>query len=64
MFKVAIVSSSDVRSSNSDYMNKKYRIRETPTLLTDADSRTDSNLKRLRDLSFYFVDGLYLICDD
>ena len=30
---------------------KKSRIRETPTLSTDADSRTDTNLKRLRDLS-------------
>ena len=29
----------------------KSRIRETPTLSTDADSRTDTNLKRLRDLS-------------
>ena len=31
---------------------KKSRIRETPTLSTDADSRTDTNLKRLRDLNF------------
>ena len=31
--------------------NKKSRIRETPTLSTDAASRTDTNLKRLRDLS-------------
>ena len=30
---------------------KKPRIRETPTLSTDADSRTNTNLKRLRDLS-------------
>ena len=30
---------------------KKSRIRETPTLSTNADSRTDTNLKRLRDLS-------------
>ena len=30
---------------------KKSRIRETPTLSTDADNRTDTNLKRLRDLS-------------
>ena len=30
--------------------SKKSRIRETPTLSTDADSRTDTNLKRLRDL--------------
>ena len=29
----------------------KSRIRETPTLSTDADSRTNTNLKRLRDLS-------------
>ena len=31
--------------------SKKSRIRETPTLSTDADSRTNSNLKRLRDVS-------------
>ena len=30
---------------------KKSRIRETPTLSTDADSRTDTNLKGLHDLS-------------
>ena len=30
---------------------KKSCIRETLTLLTDADSRIDTNLKRLRDLS-------------
>ena len=28
----------------------KSRIRETPTISTNADSRTDTNLKRLRDL--------------
>ena len=32
-------------------LDKKSRIRETPTLSTDADRRTDTNLKRLRDLS-------------
>ena len=32
---------------------KKSRIRETPTLSTDADSRTDTNLKTSRDLSHY-----------
>ena len=32
-------------------MKKKSRIRETPTLSTDADFRTDTNLKSLRDLS-------------
>ena len=32
-------------------LTKKYRIRETPTLSTDADRRTDTNLKRLSDLS-------------
>ena len=31
-------------------VNKKSWIRETPTLSTDADSRIDTNLKRLRDL--------------
>ena len=30
---------------------KKSRIRETPTLSTDAVSRTDTNFKRLRDLT-------------
>ena len=30
---------------------EKSRIRETPTLSTAADSKTDTNLKRLRDLS-------------
>ena len=30
---------------------KKSRIRETPTLSTDADSGTNTNLKRKRDLS-------------
>ena len=30
---------------------EKSRIRETPTLSTDAYSRTDTNLKKLRDLS-------------
>ena len=34
-----------------NYSGKKSRIRETPTLLTDADSGTDTNLKRKRDLS-------------
>ena len=29
----------------------KSRIRETPTLSTDAASRSDTNLKKLRDLS-------------
>ena len=33
-------------------LKKKSHIRETPTFSTDADSRTDTNLKRLRDLSF------------
>ena len=32
-------------------VKKKSRIRETPTLSTDADSRTDTNLKRLHELS-------------
>ena len=33
----------------TDTLNKKSRIRETPTLSTDADSRTNTNLKRLVD---------------
>ena len=36
---------------NCPKQKKKSRIRETPTLSTDAASRTDTNLKRLRDLS-------------
>ena len=36
---------------------KKSRIRETPTLSTDADSRTDTNLKRLREFFFLFLGG-------
>ena len=31
-------------------LNKKSGIRETPTLSTDVDSRTDKILERLRDL--------------
>ena len=33
--------------------HEKSHIRETPTLSTDADSRVNTNLKRLRDLSFF-----------
>ena len=33
------------------YPLKKSRIRETPTLLSDANSRTNTNFKRLRDWS-------------
>ena len=33
-----------------EFNQEKSHIRETPTLLTDADSRTDTNLERLRDL--------------
>ena len=36
-----------------DVIYEKSRIRETPTLSTDADSRTDTNLKRKR-LGFFF----------
>ena len=39
---------------NTKNIYKKSRIRETPTLSTDADNRTDTNLKRLHDLSFFF----------
>ena len=35
-------------------VKKKSRIRETPTLSTDADSRTDTNLKRVIDFFFFF----------
>ena len=37
-----------------NFWPEKSRIRETPTLLTDADSRADTNLKRLHDLSSFF----------
>ena len=40
---------------------KKSRIRETPTLSTDADSRTDTNLKRLRD--FFILIFFYRLRD-
>ena len=33
------------------FIKEKSRIQETPTLLTDADSRIDTNLKRSHDLS-------------
>ena len=33
------------------YLQKKFRIRETKNLATDADSRTDTILERLHDLS-------------
>ena len=39
------------QSPENNNKHKKSRIRETPTLSTDADSRTDTNLKRLRDSS-------------
>ena len=42
------------------YTVKKSRIRETPTLSTDADSRTDTNLKRSRDLSKYIYIFFYI----
>ena len=38
-------------SSQGRYCLKSSRIRETKNLSTDADSRTGTNLKRLRDLS-------------
>ena len=50
-------SKTDLRKDPKNKTNKKIiamtksRIRETPTLSNDADSRTDTNLKRLRDLS-------------
>ena len=42
---------SSKKCANIHIGNKKSRIRETPTLSTDADSRTNTNSKRLRDLS-------------
>ena len=40
------------RPSLAGAVIQKFRIRETPTLSTDADSRTDTNLKGKQDLSF------------
>ena len=39
----------EVLSNKTSKEEEKSRIRETPTLSTDGDSRTDTNLKRLRD---------------
>ena len=36
-------------------IDKKSRIRETKNLSTDADSRTDTVLERLRDLSIFYL---------
>ena len=36
-------------------MTKKSRIRETPTLLTDADSRTNTILEKLRNIYFLYI---------
>ena len=46
-----VFSKSDLGGGDIFCDKKKYRIRETPTLLTDADSRTDTNFKMLHDLS-------------
>ena len=43
--------------SISETVKKKSRIRETPTLSTDADSRTNTNLKRLVYLFIFFSRG-------
>ena len=50
------------KSTTNSYLPKnlffKSRIRKIPTLSTVADSRTDTNLKKLHDLShflFYFI---------
>ena len=40
-----------VITSTLEQQNKKFRIRETKNLSTKADSRTDTILERLRDLS-------------
>ena len=37
------------------FVPKKSRIRETKNLSTDADSRTNTTLERLRDLSFFLI---------
>ena len=45
----------ELKPSHRRKLHKKSRIRETPTLLTDADSRTDTILEKLRDLYIYFI---------
>ena len=40
---------------------KKFRLQETPTLSTKADSRADTDLKRLSDLSFKKIHRLRLM---
>ena len=42
------------KSRTNSNNGKKSRIRETPTLSTDADSRTDTILERLRDIFLNF----------
>ena len=42
------------RAKMHNKIKKKSRTPETPTLSTDADSRTDTNLKR-KCLSFFFL---------
>ena len=60
--KLTFGQSNKCEEKNSDCDHPlKSRIRETPTLWTDADSRTNTKLRRLRDLSnfsFSFFDRL------
>ena len=49
--KVTVANHMKIKKAMWKAIQKKSRIRETPTLWTDADSGTDTNLKRKRDLS-------------
>ena len=50
-------SNSEQTLRTKQMLNKNSRTRETKNLLTDADSRTNTMLERMRDLSqfFYFL---------
>ena len=47
-------SNSEQTLRTKQMLNKNSRTRETKNLLTDADSRTNTMLERLRDLSQFF----------
>ena len=51
LWVVYLCDASECRTNIMSSYKKKSRIRETPTLSTDADRRTDTNLKRLRNFS-------------
>ena len=52
--KTLLASMAEKKYEFSLIVNQKSRIQETKNLSTDADSRTGTILKRLRDLSFFF----------